>query len=627
MISAAVFCLALLSSTVAWAHEGPDPLGSWDLNSNQIDQDHVQALLGVNGQIEGVVKFVDDTQGNGLFFDGKTTRVTLAEDLATSEQELPGQHLTVAAWVAVNTPQSWGGILGVLQDNADVEQGWILGYNGQVFTFGLASKQADDGDGMMTYLAGRTPYEIGRYYHVVATYDGSQQRLYVNGQLDGSSSEQGGDILYPSHAPLVLGGYRDADEDYFHHGRIRSVRLFGQAASQKWVQDSFSHAAELTDEKPHVWVDPEHRWVVHPYLQWPTRNSMTIRWETTWPSNSIVEYGEAVSFSGKGNNRTAQFSQKVATAGPNTMHEVRLTDLRQDQAHYYRVTSVDARGRTLQSPVLSFQTAPSTDTPFAFCIISDTQGNPTVNGKIANLAWAQRPSFVLHPGDLVSTGSIKAQWVDEFFGSMKPLFERVALIPVLGNHEQDARFYYDYMSLPDPEYYYTYRYGNAQFFLIDSNRKVEPDSEQYQWLQKELEASTATWKIVSYHHPAYSSDENDYGDTWSGPSTRGDLRVRELVPLFDTYGVDIVWNGHIHSYERTWPLRENRATTAGNGTIYMITGGGGGPLETPGPIRPWFQNNVRRGHHYCMVAINGTTLELKSFGLEGQLFDHLTITK
>ncbi|MBT6145325.1 MAG: hypothetical protein HOH74_07850, partial [Gemmatimonadetes bacterium] len=150
MISAAVFCLALLSSTVAWAHEGPDPLGSWDLNSNQIDQDHVQALLGVNGQIEGVVKFVDDTQGNGLFFDGKTTRVTLAEDLATSEQELPGQHLTVAAWVAVNTPQSWGGILGVLQDNADVEQGWILGYNGQVFTFGLASKQADDGDGMMT---------------------------------------------------------------------------------------------------------------------------------------------------------------------------------------------------------------------------------------------------------------------------------------------------------------------------------------------------------------------------------------------------------------------------------------------------------------------------------------------
>ena len=99
------------------------------------------------------------------------------------------------------------------------------------------------------------------------------------------------------------------------------------------------------------------------------------------------------------------------------------------------------------------------------------------------------------------------------------------------------------------------------------------------------------------------------------------------MPLFDTYGVDIVWNGHIHSYERTWPLRENRATTAGNGTIYMITGGGGGPLETPGPIRPWFQNNVRRGHHYCMVAINGTTLELKSFGLEGQLFDHLTITK
>ena len=94
-----------------------------------------------------------------------------------------------------------------------------------------------------------------------------------------------------------------------------------------------------------------------------------------------------------------------------------------------------------------------------------------MNGKIAGYAWANRPRFVVHPGDLVDTGSVKEQWVDEFFGSMRPLFERVALFPVLGNHEQDARFFYDYMSLPDPEYYYTFEYGNAQFFMLDSNRR------------------------------------------------------------------------------------------------------------------------------------------------------------
>ena len=59
----------------------------------------------------------------------------------------------------------------------------------------------------------------------------------------------------------------------------------------------------------------------------------------------------------------------------------------------------------------------------------------------------------------------------------------------------------------------------------------------------------------------------------------------------------------------------------------MIVGGGGGGLETPAPTRPFFQNNVRRGHHYCFVAINGRTLEFKAFDLEDHLFDYLKITK
>ena len=183
------------------------------------------------------------------------------------------------------------------------------------------------------------------------------------------------------------------------------------------------------------------------------------------------------------------------------------------------------------------------------------------------------------------------------------------------------------MSLPAPEYYYTFEYGNAQFFMIDSNRKVAPGSEQYKFLERELKRSKAEWKVVCYHHPAYTSDENDYGNTWYGPSTRGDLRTRKLVPLFDKYGVDIVWNGHIHSYERTWPLRQDKARSPTDGTVYMITGGGGGGLELAGPIRPFFQNTVKHGHHFCYVAVNGKTLEMKAYDLEGRLFDTLTIEK
>ena len=57
----------------------------------------------------------------------------------------------------------------------------------------------------------------------------------------------------------------------------------------------------------------------------------------------------------------------------------------------------------------------------------------------------------------------------------------------------------------------------------------------------------------------------------------------------------------------------------------MITGGGGGGLETPGPSRPFFENTVRRGHHYIMIRINGRVLEMQAYDLEGILFDTLRI--
>lgn len=143
---------------------------------------------------------------------------------------------------------------------------------------------------------------------------------------------------------------------------------------------------------------------------------------------------------------------------------------------------------------------------------------------------------------------------------MKPIAQRIPFYPVLGNHEENAQNYFDYMALPAPEYRYTFRYGNTQFFMIDSNRDISPGSEQFEWLKQELQQSQAVWKIACHHHPPYSSDEDDYGNLWKTRiSTRGDLRARQLVALYEEFQVDIVWSGHIHSYERTWPIHQGQA--------------------------------------------------------------------
>ena len=565
----------------ALAHDGPDPIAHWILNRKSIEQNRLQARLGPDGKFMGNFEVHEDPMGQSVMLAGQGSGIMLAENYTSAKNSLPAGPFTVSAWCSVNSRQKWGSIISLLQDNGGEESGWILGYSDKRFYFGLATTGANDGDGKMTYLSGETAFNTGQLYHVVGVFDGKQMELYVNGKLDGTSNEQHGSILYPKSAPLTLGLYLDDNERYSHHGLIRDVALYNLAAKPQWVEKEFRNNEKLASYR--TTASEKQKLVVEPYLQMATQTSITVSWETAIPALGKVRVGEAA---GEG--------EWVEGKPGKLVHHVDLTDLKPETQYFYEVQYQDENGKFLPGPAATFQTASRTETPYAFAIISDTQGNPKVSGKIAEMAWAQRPNFLVHPGDLVSTGTDDSHWTQHFFASMKPLISRVPFYPVLGNHEMNARNYYDYMKLPAPEYFYEFQYGNAHFFMLDSNKKLDSESEQYQWLDQALSKSTAQWKFAVHHHPPYSSDENDYGNLWkTNRSTRGDLRARQLTQLYDKHNVDIVFNGHIHSYERTWPIYEGKVTRPDRGTVYMITGGGGGGLETPGPFRPFFQNNVK----------------------------------
>lgn len=170
---------------------------------------------------------------------------------------LPTQALSVSAWVRIEKPIEWGGIAGVIQDNGTYERGWLLGYRNSNFCFALKST----GHNRLTYLADDRLYEPGNWYHVVGTYDGSTQRLYVDGQLRATSTEQSGPVDYPTGGTFVLGAYRDDNELYAMTGLLEQVSVWNRAFNSEEVSHLF---AERKDHFPGIDA------VLPEVTDWPT---------------------------------------------------------------------------------------------------------------------------------------------------------------------------------------------------------------------------------------------------------------------------------------------------------------------------------------------------------------------
>lgn len=603
-----MFALSLLLCVSPLIHDGPEPIIRWDFKERNIEADLLKAIRGPSIKIHDKATFVPEISGQSLLLDGDKSWLELGP--ASSYTWLPKKRLTVTALVSVEKSYRDGGIVGCLNNTDQDKSGWLLGYNDRTFSFKLNTS----GQGRPTTLFAKTQFEWGKLYHVAATYDGEEMKIYVNGKQEGVSRLQKGEITYSPEVPFSIGGWRYGNTNYKHGGRLNNVTIYDITGNEKAIEHLYEHDEDLTKTPPKFTENPELKWLVEPYQQYPTENEITISWETSRMATSVVKFGPS-------EKQMAEVTGKDAL-----IHHVRLKGLKRDSHYVFQVESTDSTGKKLTSELLTFRTALGKDQPVRFAVVGDTQDQPAINKQVAERMWETRPDFFMIVGDLVGTGPDKSHWLDHFFGSMRPLLSRVPLMPVLGNHERDARLYYDYMDIPQPKYYYSFKYGCGEFFVIDSQRDVSKESEQVKWLEQALAKSTASWKFVAHHYPPFSSDEDDYGDRWKGQSEWGDTKMREITQVYEKYGVDMVFTGHIHSYERTFPILKDTVRKKG-GVTYVVCGGGGGHLERPAPTRPWFSNVVRYGHHFCQLSITNEILEMRSYDIEGKLFDTFTIDK
>lgn len=207
-------------------------------------------------------------------------------------------------------------------------------------------------------------------------------------------------------------------------------------------------------------------------------------------------------------------------------------------------------------------------------------------------------------------GQYYAQFIGNYHGRYGPGAERNRFWPAPGNHDWVAaglKPYRDYFTLPGNERYYDVDLGLVHLFAVDSDPH-EPDgrtadSVQAQWLRLALARSTACWKLVYFHHPAYSSGQHGSDATMQWP--------------FAAWGADAVFAGHDHTYERL----------SVDGLPYFVVGlGGAGAYAFPQVLR---ESKVRynEAHGAMSIAVGDRDITFEFVDVDGELIDTFTLTK
>lgn len=243
--------------------------------------------------------------------------------------------------------------------------------------------------------------------------------------------------------------------------------------------------------------------------------------------------------------------------------------------------------------------------PKVIVIYGDTRTNHEIHKKIEQEIIKLEPVMVFHTGDFVEDGSSATQW--EIFNEITfELRKNTKFYPALGNHEGNSDLYYDNFDLPNNEQWYSQDYNGIHFVVLDSNADTSTTSEQYEWLASDLEekASQKEFIVATFHHPPFTV----------GKHSEASALQATIVPLFEEHGVDIVFNGHDHNYQRNFV----------NNIYYIVTGGGGAPLYEQTTTKSYNQKFLA-SYNFCTLEIVGDDIVVKAYDENSNLIDEITI--
>jgi uncharacterized protein (TIGR03437 family) len=367
-----------------------------------------------------------------------------------------------------------------------------------------------------------------------------------------------------------------------------------------------------------------------PYVQNVRSDSAAILWTTLESGEGAVECFSDRNTSIVATARIREFDP--AQTGIGFVYHQYQADLSglSSGAEYRCHVKVD--GRELFPPgdaKLIFRTAASG--PFAFLVFGDSGTGSQEQQQVTRRMEDERAALLLHTGDMVYPAGGFADQQAFYFDVYWRLMLRLPFFPCPGNHDYDTRNAEPYLaghSVPgvdapsmDRGRYYSFDWGNVHFISLDSNQSLSSAAagtgQMLKWLERDLNKSRAFWRVAYFHHSAFAGGPHE-----SDPLAR---LVRDYIaPILDRYDVPLVFNGHEHSYQRSYPIRDNQPIESGPGVVYITTGGGGAPLY---PV--YARSTVAFGqsaHHFVRAEVDGSRMTLRVIRADGREIDRVTLS-
>lgn len=434
-----------------------------------------------------------------------------------------------------------------------------------------------------------------------------------------------------------------------------------------------------------------------PYLQVNTPTTIVIRWDTDTPTNSEVLYGQDLN----NLNMSETLTDQVVK------HNVKLSNLLPNTKYYYSVG--DSSGMfTTANAAQHFYTAPVPGPeyvdPFRVWAIGDfgkgNQGQKDVRDSYLNyLGENERTNAWLWLGDNAYDDGTELEYTNKVFDEdiYSGIFKYMPFWPCPGNHDYNsicaAPFcnqdplahsgtYYNIVSVPengeaggiasDVPLYYSFDYGNAHFISLNSEiASTDSDfdwigaysssgwnnSPMKAWLEQDLDENEQTWVIAYWHQLPFSKGSHDSDDAWE---LYMQAMRENVVPLLESYGVDIILCGHSHVYERSYMMHgyygntsdfdssvhvlnglsgnpdlneeyvKNIDSVDGNlGTVYVVSGNGGSSTTNPELNHPIMHaaDGGDGAYGSFIMEIHGNTLNGIYLKSDSTIGDKFTIVK